>query len=122
MIDLKRMFDRLEWEVEGGMFTNRRFKDILTGEVSGTFIGSISYLFQSYEDCIAHHDKTIKDHIEYKKDDLTTGERAAMLRKLIVPDKPDKSELEVAATEWYENLSAEEQRYVKWIKKHYSDA
>lgn len=71
--------------------------------------------FNSYEDCIVHHDKEL---IYYSKN-LKTQKRDLMLKKLITSIEPKKKKIEIESLQWMSSLSKKEIKYLKWIKDYY---
>lgn len=74
--------------------------------------------FEDYNDCINQHDKDIKAYAN----DRSTDIRERMLKKLVNKKNPIiKSKLETDAIEWFKSLSSKQKKYVRWIRKYWSE-
>ncbi len=84
--------------------------------MSGYGIASCDFSLDKNE-VIKHHDNLLKSWAKR----LPTKERERMLSKLIVKQGPEKSKIEIDSVNWYNGLSAQEKKYIKWLKEYYSE-
>lgn len=75
---------------------------------------SFCHFFDTYVDCVNHHDKTI---IDYGKN-TDKYSREKMYKKLL-NTKPEKTTLENESIQWYYGLTSKQKKYVSWLSENY---
>lgn len=105
--------DYFEWEIIGGHFSGTMSHNVrlyLNGY--GT---AYCHFSEDMDECIKFHDNLIR---QYGKD-LNTKDRDVMYKKLITKQLPPKSNIEIDSVAWIKSLSAQEKKYLRWIKEFY---
>jgi hypothetical protein len=82
----------------------------------GGYILESNY-YNSWDEAAEAHDREIIAYAEGHE----TRTKEKLYKKLILLDAPKKSDFEIEAIEWYEELTEREKEYVKWIKMYYSE-
>ena len=94
-----------------------KWPDTINHNISNRVNSDSVDMYTTKEEAEAAHDKALK----VLSKGQNAADRTAILKKLIVPAAPKKSSREIKATKWFLELSADNKKNVKWIKKYYEE-